>query len=195
MSIPSLDALYSVSCDTGAQKTAVGLKMLLHIVKWSFYVYNYHRLMPNFYGDRFCKSLRITDILLHTPTGSKLIRAHLVAMTISLLLELGMSDNFQWNVLIVEIIFLSASERSSLPLVRKFGHVFLLWPKLYSILYTCQQLQNLHLHLMHPSSENILHLLQRTYPSRNRADTSSLLDNITKACHACQAYFSKSLTL
>jgi hypothetical protein len=51
----------------------------------------------------------------------------------------------------------------------------------------------LHKHLYHPSTDKLLKLLKRANPELVTSDTKGLLDEILKACHACQTFSSSPL--
>lgn len=103
-------------------------------------------------------------------------------------------DKFQWNAITTTNTLESAKEGWSIPLKRKFGHVFLEWTVQFLIRYPRQQLQNMHLHFMHPSTDKLMSLLERAYPDNIKDDTKRLLTDISKACHACQVYSARPLS-
>lgn len=195
ISAPTYDSFQSAACDTGAQKTVFVLQQASVCCKMISLPMHLSPISATFvFSNHFCKNLGMMSFLLVTHPGKKSITAHVVPLRTPLLLGLDMLYKFKWTFLTVQNVLISVSEGWSLPLVRKFGHVFLPWPPLYRSLYTRQQLQNFHLHFMHPSTEKLFNLLQRAFLLRNHNDTIALLDDISKACHACQVYSSKPLT-
>jgi hypothetical protein len=81
-----------------------------------------------------------------------------------------------------------------MPLTRKGGHVYLTWHNTFRTLYSRRQLQNMHLHFMHPCASKLYNLLERAYPAKSTSETWGLLEDIGKSCHACQMYASRPAT-
>jgi hypothetical protein len=88
----------------------------------------------------------------------------------------------------------SKREGWSMPLTRKGGHVYLTWHNTFRALYSRRQLQNMHLHFMHPSTSKLYNLLERAYPAKLTSETWGILEDIAKSCHACQTYASRPAT-
>lgn len=124
------------------------------------------------FGDQKQKSMGKLNIILPTPKGNKAIDTHVVPARIPFLVGLDTLDKYGWNVLTVQNKLQSVHKGWSLPLSRKFGHVFVTWEPEYATHYTRQQLQNMHLHFMHPSTTKLLNLLERAYPDQIKDDTN-----------------------
>ena len=78
-----------------------------------------------------------------------------------------------------------------LPLVRNRGHICLRFVPIREAFvchYTRVQLERLHRSLYHPSAEKMLALLKRADPDKLEPDTRAVLQDISRNCHACQAY-------
>ena len=128
------------------------------------------------------------NIVIPTPGVYKNASTNVVDARIPFSIGLDTLDRFSWDLLVSKNLLHSASENWLMPLIRKLGHIFLTWRNIYSAHYTRQQLNNMHLHFMHPSSSRLFQLLQRSYPDNIKPGTRALLDDISKAFHACQVF-------
>ena len=70
--------------------------------------------------------------------------------------------------------------------VKKKGHVYLEWMKSKDILFTKSELLTLHRGFSHPTTDKLLDLLKRARPWETDAGTKEVLEQISKACDACQ---------
>ena len=75
----------------------------------------------------------------------------------------------------------------SMPIVRKFGHMYLEWPA-STIMFTRAELQKLHRHFKHPSVDKLFNLLKRSKISDVDQETRRMLEDISKACETCMTF-------
>jgi hypothetical protein len=141
-----------------------------------------------------CRSLGRCRLLVPTPDGDKTVDAHVEEANIPFLIGLDTIDAHGWNVLTVENQIHSKREGWYMPLERKLGHIFLTWDPSYHTRYTRHQLQNMHLHFMHPSNRKLFNLLERAYPEKLTTETWKLFEDIKDSCHACQRYTSRPIS-
>ncbi len=73
----------------------------------------------------------------------------------------------------------------SLPIVRKYGHLYLEWSSKH-ILYTRPELLKLQRHCRHPSKDRIYALIKRAMPKQADSTTRRILEGISKSCETCQ---------
>jgi len=124
----------------------------------------------------------------------KKIEANFISSDIPLLIGLDILDEYGWNVLTVENKLQCVPENWFMPIHRREGHVVVEWDSVHETYYTRDQLHNLHLHFMHPSMDKLCNLLKRATPSELNLETRSILGDISKSCHTCQAYSTKPIT-
>lgn len=147
------------------------------------------------FGDKTCSSFGKTVFVLPTPKGEKSIAAHVIHPRITLLLGLDTLDLHGWNVLTVQNQLQSDKENWKLPLYRKFGHIFLQLLAQCFMNFSWQELQNIHLHFMHPSTTKLINLLHRAYPEKLKPDSLQLLTEICKSCYVCPKHSFQPITL
>ena len=119
------------------------------------------------FGDHAHHSLGRMNIILPTPSGPKRISTHVVKARIPFLLGLDTMDKYRWNALTTDNVLQSVDDGWSMPMTRKFGHVFIVWNNRYTTGYTTQQLRKMHLYFMPPSRTKLHNLLQRAYPEKS----------------------------
>ncbi|CDF32512.1 unnamed protein product [Chondrus crispus] len=145
------------------------------------------------FGD-LKKSLGKLKIVLPTPSGDAPIETHILPAKIPFLIGLNTLDKYGWNALTVQNELHSVNEGCKIPITRKLSHMYVTWENQYVTHYSRQQLQNMHLHFMHPSVSKLLNLLERAYQDQVTEDTKEILKDISDACHICQTYSSKPIT-
>ena len=186
---------YEAALDIGAQKTVIGLQKAQFNCEDVEIDMNLAPANATFiFGGHAHDSLGRMKIIVPTPSGPKKISTHVSKARIPFLLGLYTMEKYRWNALTTDNVLQSVDERWFMPMTRKFGHVFVVWTNTYISGYTTQQLQKMHLHFMHPSTTKLLNLLQRAYSDKVNKDTKTMLDDISKACHACQVYAPSPLT-
>jgi hypothetical protein len=77
--------------------------------------------------------------------------------------------------------------------VRKIGHVYLEWSYEGNILFSKSELTKMHRGFYHPSSVNLLNLLQRARPYDTSQGNMQVLQQIASACETCQKLGPKSI--
>lgn len=181
--------------DTGAQKPVIGLEQAEAYCRELGLDLNLAPTNSTFvFGDHACRSLGRLNIIIPTPTSNIAISTHVVGAGIAFLIGLETLDRCKWNVLTTENRLHSVVENWYMPLVRKLGHILLPWVNKFKVYYSRQQLLNMHLHFMHPSTSKLMNLLERAYPDRIKPDTKQFLEDISKSCHACQVFAPRPLT-
>ena len=137
-------------------------------------------------------------ITINTPVGC--ITFHIVNADTPFLLclrdmdRLGIYFDNTKNMLIQEN---RTTPSLSYPIVRRFGHPFLVWQGLSSFLVepymtegmmqcylTDTELRQLHRRFGHPSANRLIRLLERSGHDVNR----KVIDRLTRFCHSCQMH-------
>jgi hypothetical protein len=81
----------------------------------------------------------------------------------------------------------------SLPITRKYCHLYLEWTQ-SDILYSKGDIQKLHLQFYHPSADKLFQLIQRASPEESTSETKTLIEDNSKACSTCQRFTPKPLS-
>ena len=158
--------------DTGAQKPVIGIsqaRACCRLVSVTLKITPSQAIFV--FGDRKVRSLGLLNIMIPTLAGPKLVTTFVVNARIPFLIGLDIIDKHGWNVQTVENELRSVSENWSMPLTMEQGHVFVCWKHEFVAYNSRQQLQNMHMHFMHPSTAKLLNLLLRAYPDQVRTDT------------------------
>ena len=133
----------------------------------------------------------IGSLLLDTPIG--IIEFHVVEADTPFLLCLEDMDKL--NVYFNNLENVVITSTKSVPMVRRFGHPFLLWDKsLQSFIansfnnnpcfLTDTELRQLHRRFGHPSAEKLHKVLERSGHETDK----KIIDNLTKYCTHCQKH-------
>ena len=175
--------------DTGAQQCVVGLKQAKAYCKERDIKL---KLLPSRtefrFGDRSFRSLGAIPIRIPTPNGSFIEhRFDVVKADVPLLLGLDLLDSSGLIVNNVNNCLENKILGYSMPIVRKFGHLYLEWP-VSEILFTKAELTKLHRQFKHPSTEKLLNLLKRSKVSNVDAHTRKMLEEIREACKTCMVF-------
>ena len=88
----------------------------------------------------------------------------------------------------------SVTENWVMDLVRQDGHVYTPWDETFETLFSREQLTNLQLHFMHPSTDKLYDLLKKAHPNTMSKHAKDVLSDISRSCHACQIYSTKPIT-
>jgi hypothetical protein len=106
--------------DTGTQKPAIRLSQAqAYCQQNNINLHLVHCNANYIFGDRICRSLGRFNIVVPTPSGTKMIGTHVVRANIPLLVGLDALDSHGWNVLTVENQLQVKREGWALPLTRK----------------------------------------------------------------------------
>jgi hypothetical protein len=147
------------------------------------------------FGDDSVKSLGVIDIKMVVPGGLISFSADVVPSNVPLLIGLDILDQFRLQFLSVTNQLEHVDENGvtlwRAPVIRKHGHGYYCWDQPSEIMYTKEQLIRLHRHLHHPATNVLLSLLKRASPDEVDHHTKGLLEDISKACIACQTYSTK----
>ena len=146
------------------------------------------------FADQTELSLGRMSLVLPTPSGMRIIYVDVIAPDVPLLFGLDVLDREGWFVNNVTSKLCSASKNWEMPIYRKHGHLYLTWGPVKSILFNRSQLVRLHKHFLHPSTDKLYNLLRKATPDLLTGETRSLLDEVSKTCHACQTYSSRPIT-
>jgi hypothetical protein len=125
------------------------------------------------------------------PGGLISFSADVVPSNVPLLVGLDILDQFRLQFLSVTNQLEDVDENGNTlwraPVTRKHGHGYYCGDQTSEIMYT-KQLIRLPRHLHHPSTNKLLSLLKRASPDEVDHRTKGLLEDIYKACVACQTY-------
>ena len=183
------DRQFQGACgDNGSQGTVIGVKQAKAYCKMTGKRYVLQRSKTRYkFGDGCRNSFGALEIRLTIPHGGYLpIIADVVDADIPLLLGLDLlrQERLLLNYITNELE--SWSYGWWLPLVNKFGHVFVEWRKPSRVLYTKAELQRLHLRFFHPSVGKLYNLLKRARPKDTNNNVYKILEDITRACNECR---------
>lgn len=136
-------------------------------------------------GDQHVVSERTMAVLFSVPEhGFMAIECHLVRADVPMLLGLDVPRDFRLILDFRNNYLRSTNPRWNLPFTYTVGHAFVSPPTLFKrdtgrhpptirkargeveVRYTAAELQRLHLHFYHPSSEKLFSLLRRADPTR-----------------------------
>jgi hypothetical protein len=110
----------------------------------------------------------------------------IVQANVPVLLELDAMSRNGLNVLIATDELFYAVYGWTMPLRRAQGHLLLEWaPPVNACWYSRVQLLKMHRHLLHPSTTQLMNILQCANPKDLPPETRSLLEDISRTCHAC----------
>lgn len=107
-----------------------------------------------------------------------------VAINVPLLLGLDFLDAHNMYVNNTTNRLVCVNEGIQVPLVRKMGHIFFEWEA--KTLYTFPELQRIHKHFFHASSERLYALMRRANIDDAVPLTLKQLQDVADACDVCQ---------
>ena len=183
--------------DTGATRSVMGLPTARRLARS---IGRKLDLCPSPRRFRFGvtahESMGSTIIHIPTPSGVMSIQADVISADVPFLIGMDAMDANRVQVLSIdnklEHIPLDPNALGwQLPLARKHGHICLPFLPIRDecvSYYTRTHLERLHRSMYHPSAEKMLELLRRADPDKLEPETRSVLQDISRSCHACQAY-------
>jgi len=115
-----------------------------------------------------------------------LLVVNVIALNVPFLLGLYTLDLHRMYVNNVTNRLVCVSEGVAVPLVRKFGHIYLDWGS--EILYTFPELQRIHKHFYHAKPERLYSLMRRAKDKQATPETLRQLEDVTVACDVCQRF-------
>lgn len=108
----------------------------------------------------------------------------MVDVNMQFLLELG-------NLTKLKILLDVGNDRISfanlnweMPVIRKYGHLYIEWPK--CVIFTVRELRKVHLYLFHSQPDCIYLLLRRSNPNKTTTDDLKNSETITRKCDEYQ---------
>lgn len=116
------------------------------------------------------------------------IQVDVVPSNVPFLIGLDILDRYQMIVDNVHNVLRCYSIECEIPLVRKFGHIYLEWPKQNDVFYTQEELRKLHRNFSHPSADKLYSLLKMARPWETDEGTRRILEEISSRCEACQRF-------
>jgi hypothetical protein len=192
-----------VALDTGAQKSVIGVQQAREYVKMTRPLQEGSdlargvglKLLPSRrilkFVDSRCRSLGSMRIDIPCPNEVMEVYVDVVALDVPFLIGLDLMDKHRLQFLSVsnelERTAVDGSSCWRMLVTRKMGHGYIEWA-VENVLYSRSQLVRLHKHLYHPSTGKLLSLLRRATPDLVNVETKSTLEEISKACLACQTY-------
>lgn len=78
----------------------------------------------------------------------------------------------------------SKCDEWTLPITQKMGHIYLEW--IPSILYTEQELRQVHRHFFHPETDRLTNLIKRADQNADISQVYTYLEKIRATCDVCQ---------
>ena len=184
--------------DTGAAKSVVGLRQARRFAKLAGERLTLAPSKRRFrFGIDVHASLGSTTLRFPTPGGISSITVDVVKPDLPFLVGLDVLDAKRLQVLSVRnlIEHVPPSDMGppgwTMPLWRKNGHIFLRvqpLPPPSAVFYSRRQLHALHRNLYHPSPAKLFELLRRADPESLPPETLDVLQQISRACVACQRF-------
>ena len=181
-----------ICIDTGAQRSVVGLKQAHAYCQLSGVPFKKRPSMTAFrFGDGTFQSLGSIPVRIPTPDGKFIsIEMDVVQADVPMLIGLEVLDRERLIPDNVANKLRSLEDGWSLPITRKYGHLYVEWdfPKIW---FSKEQIRKLHLQFYHPSADKLFRLIQRAKPGEATSETKKMLEDINRACTTCQRYTPK----
>ena len=178
-----------ICMDNGAQKSVSGINAYLRYCKHAHVTPSLVPSKDHFkFGVDGYASLGTADIRMPIDEQGNFLEfpINVTNADVPMLFGLDLMKELGWYTNEVENTFCKDEPYPlTVPLVFKKGHLYLEWPD-YVILFTKMELEKLHRRFAHPSAEKLTNLLQRADPLRCEPGTRKVLEEIAKACKACQ---------
>ena len=174
--------------DTGAQRTAIGLlqaKAYCGFVGCKFKL----KANPNQYrfGVDVQKSIGSISIrLLFLKNGFVPIEVDVVRANVPFLLGLDLLDKLQLYLDTTRDVLISSPGNISVPVVRKFRHVYLEWKREDAVLFSRSELLKLDRGFRHPTDTKLLNLIRKARSHEATEAITKVLKEISKSCNTCQ---------
>ena len=180
---------HGVCIDTGAQASVVGEKQAKAYCREVGITFKTSPSRSEFkFGDGTFKSKGKIKVRIPTPDGSFIeIDIDVVEADVPMLLGIDVMDRERIVANNVTNYAVQEDGRWKMPLIRKFGHMYLVW-KPNEILFTRPELVKLHRHFRHPTEGKLWELIKRARPHQADEKTHKLLSEITKSCKTCQTF-------
>jgi hypothetical protein len=74
----------------------------------------------------------------------------------------------------------------AVPIIRKFGHVYLEWKPTENIMFTRHELQKLHRNMFHPTNQTLIEPIKRAKVEDLEEDGKKSLQEISASWKTCQ---------
>jgi hypothetical protein len=133
------------------------------------------------------KSQGIIGVRVPTPDNSfMLINVDVVKADVPFLIGLETLEVFGMIVDIVKNELIAPKAGWSVPIIRKFRHVYLEWKATDKIMFTRRELQKLHRNMFHPSNQALIELKKRAKLEDLDEDGKKILQEISASCKTCQ---------
>ena len=141
------------------------------------------------FGTYPTRSVGRLKVLIPTPPGMLKVYVDVVPEDVPLLIGLDTMFSQSLEPLVIDMKLQGVRHNWTTLIELRHGHLYLYWkPKLMTFFYTTRQLEQLHRHLIHPSSRKPYELLRRAEPQKMSADTLSIMQEISKSCETCTLY-------
>lgn len=185
--------------DTGAERTVIGSRQAKAYVAKQTYSPDMRQSYRIFlFGDNRVKSCGQLNILMPTPRSVLSFYADIVPSDVPLLLGLDVLDHFKLQFLSVDNILEQIDENGNsvwrASVIRKNGHAYYCWNDTSYVSFNRSNLDRLHRHMYHPSSNKLLNLLKRVSPEKISSETKSLLEDIVQSCKVCQTFGARPIS-
>jgi hypothetical protein len=114
------------------------------------------------FGQDLQRSIGTIGVRVPTPDKSfMLINVDVVETDVPFLIGLDTLYTFEMIVDTVENELRAPKAGWSVPIIRKFGHVYLEWEPTNKIMFTRHELQKFHRDRFHPSNQALIELIKR----------------------------------
>ena len=174
--------------DTGAQRTVIGL---IQAKAYCRFVGCMFKLKENSNQYRFGVDVQksIGSISIRLPFLKDRfvpIDVDVVREKVPFLLGLDLLDKLQLYLDTTRNVLISSPGNITVPIVRKFGHVYLEWKREDIVLFSRSELLKLHRGFRHPTVTKLLNLIRKARPHEATEATTRILKEISKSCNTCQ---------
>lgn len=173
--------------DTGAERTVIGRRQAAayaHFAGKELHLAEPKNAAFRFGGSDY-PSLGVLSI--RVPLAGDLflpMDVDVVDVSVPFLFGLDALDANEMYVNTVTNELVCVAYKLSVPVTRKYGHVFLEWSR--DTLYTMVEAERLHRHFCHPAPERLFAVLRQANDPHANKETLSRLEEVTATCDTCQ---------
>jgi hypothetical protein len=145
-----------------------------------------HRAMLFKFGQDVQKPQGIIGVRVPTPDNSfMLINVDVVKAEVPFLIGLDTLDAVAMIVDTVENEFRAPKAGWSVPIIRKFGHVYLEWRPTDKIMFTRHDLQKVQHNTLHPTNQTLIELIKGAKREDFDEGGKKILQVISASCMTC----------
>jgi hypothetical protein len=172
--------------DTGAEKSVIGKAEAISYCQENGVPFHLKPSSCRFkFGSRSEPAVGRIGIRIPTPGKPLEFQCDVVESDVPLLIGLDTLDKYGLNVMSVEGILQSTTEKWHMPMQRQKGHIYLQWDPGVELFFTRAELIKVHRQFHHPSTNKLMNLLKRADPANVSETTRGFLNEIRSSCETC----------